>query len=146
MVYILCLSQTTPQPPGLYLRISFRSEEVNRPKNIRLMSHFVAAGHQSWFAKIFGFEETAGGRLGTFAFVRSQLRISQTPLNAHVLTTPQGKELWAGRFTQESLSHLRSKLQVSVVLHCVQHALGSILPASHTCPSRAGGRWRALHF
>ena len=146
MVYILCLSQTTPQPPGLYLRISFRSEEVNHPKNIRLMSHFVAAGRQSWFAKIFGFEETAGGRLGTFAFVRSQLRISQTPLNAHVLTTPQGKELWAGRFTQESLSHLRSKLQVSVVLHCVQHALGSILPASHTCPSRAGGRWRALHF
>ena len=110
------------------------------------MSHFVAAGRQSWFAKIFGFEETAGGRLGTFAFVRSQLRISQTPLNAHVLTTPQGKELWAGRFTQESLSHLRSKLQVSVVLHCVQHALGSILPASHTCPSRAGGRWRALYF
>ena len=145
MVYILSLSQTTPQPPGLYLRISFRSEEVNRPKNIRLMSHFVAAGHQSWFAKIFGFEETAGGRLGTFAFVRSQLRISQTPLNAHVLTTPQGKELWAGRFTQESLSHLRSKLQVRLTVWCCTQtvtviflistctpSLGSILPASHT--------------
>ncbi len=93
--------------------LSLRTEEENRSKSILLMSHFVAAGRQSWFARIFGFEETAGGRLGTFAFVRSELRISQTPLNAHVLTTPQGKELWAGRFTQESLSHLRSKLQVS---------------------------------
>jgi hypothetical protein len=109
------------------------------------MSHFVAAGRQSWFAKIFGFEETAGGRMGTFAFVRSQLRISQTPLNAHVFTTPQGKELWAGRFTQESLSHLRSKLQVRLTVWCCTQtvtviflisictpSLGSILSASHT--------------
>ena len=70
------------------------------------------AAHQSWFCKIFGFEETDGGHIGTFAFVRSQLHVAQTTLGAYVFTTPQGKKLWAGRFTQESLCNLHGKLQV----------------------------------
>jgi hypothetical protein len=67
----------------------------------------------SWFGKIFGFEEKGGGRVSTFEFVRKQLRITQKALGAYVLTTPQGKELWAGRFTQENLVNLHDKLQVS---------------------------------
>jgi hypothetical protein len=99
--------------------------------------------HQSWFGKIFGFEETSGGPMGTFAFVRSQLRITQKPLGAHVLTTPHGKELWVGRFTQESLGQLFSKLQVSIsrpspchrpacsLKHCCSPYSGCLGPAQH---------------
>ncbi len=77
-----------------------------------------AAVHKSWFCKVFGFEETDGGQMGTFAFVRGQLTISQTTLGAYIFTTPHGKQFWAGRFTQESLGHLQGKLQVSFSSRC----------------------------
>jgi hypothetical protein len=58
----------------------------------------MAPACHSWFGKIF--EEKGGGRVSTFEFVRKQLRVTQKALGTYVLTTPQGKEHWVGRFTQ----------------------------------------------
>ena len=125
-----CLTQIPPPPPAAApLYEALRAENDRMPRPIRTW-HTSTAGAvdggssgqvarapaaavpHSWFFKIFGFEEKDGGHLGTFAFVRSQLALSQTTLGAYVFTTPQGKQFWAGRFSHESLGHLHGKLQV----------------------------------
>jgi hypothetical protein len=92
------------------------------------------AAQSSWFAKVFGFEEKDGGHTGTFDFVRSQLSLTQNALGAFVFTTPRGKQLWAGRFTHESLSNLHGKLQASGTLHVRQHACLNLGRQATHCP------------
>ena len=75
-----------------------------------------------WFRNVFGFEEFAGSGAGQFPLVRSQLTVSERGSGEHVLTTNQGQQLWAGRYSQESLGDLLERVKVGVPpLHAFHH-------------------------
>ena len=66
---------------------------------------------RDWFRNVFGFDEIVGGGPEQFPLVHSKLTVSQRD-GAHVLTTKKGKQLWAGRYTQQSLGELLEQVKV----------------------------------
>ena len=72
---------------------------------------------QDWFRNVFGFDEIVGGGPEQFPLVHSkltasQLTASQHGAGVHVLKTKQGKYLWVGRYTQQSLGDLLEQVKV----------------------------------
>jgi len=79
---------------------SFRNKMVSWPR-------------PDWFRNIFGFEEIEEGGAEQFPLVRSKLSISKRDSGAYILTTENGKQLWVGCYTQQSLGDLLEQVKAS---------------------------------